>query len=143
MALVSAQVVDALAARLVGNTAAGARVYTDRLHLHPFAESELPAWRVIAEDEPVQIDSTDSVHRHDLLVSATAYTRAVSGLDDALHALAEAGLPFLFADPLPYGLTLEGIARDLVGEGEAAMGAISLKLRTVFFARPNAPGTFV
>jgi hypothetical protein len=52
MALAAAQVVDAVAARLVPVVLSGGRVYTSRLW--PLTEAEIPAWRVTAEDEEVE-----------------------------------------------------------------------------------------
>ena len=139
MALAAAQVIDALAGRLVPLAATAGRVYTSRA----WPLDTLPAWRVTAEAEDVTPPSVGNEHQHDLSVSATGYARAVADLDDALHALAAGGLPLLFADPLPYGLRLAGIERQMSQEGESAVGAITLRLRALYFTDPAAPETII
>jgi hypothetical protein len=141
MTLAAAQVIDAIAARLVPMAATGGRVATSRAH--PWGEAELPAWRVTAEDERVELAMMEPVNQHDLSILARASTRAVADLDDALHALAAAGLALLFALPVPHALQLEGIQRGMASEGEAAVGVITLRLRATFFVDPAAPETLV
>lgn len=139
MALASAQVIDALAARLVPMTATAGRVYTSRAW--PLAT--LPAWRVTAEDEAVEEAATDPFNQHDLTVTASCSSRAVQDLDDVLHALAASGLTLLFAPPVPYALRLSGIQRQLSAEGEAAAGRITLQLQCRYFVAPQAPETII
>lgn len=128
MALAAAQVVDALAARLVGNTSAGSRVYTSRLW--PLTEAELPAWRVVAAQETTEpLDLQTQHYQHLLTVDVRAYARATADLDDTLHALAAAALSALFAAPPPYGLVLQGIDRRMTEEGEAALGELTLRVQ--------------
>jgi hypothetical protein len=139
MALAAAQVIDAIAARLVPMVATGGRVYTSRTW--PLGEADLPAWRVTAEGEDVTRATIDGLNDHSLVVRARAAARATSDIDDTLHALAASGLALLFADPVPYGLQLERIDRDLSTEGEAAVGVISLDMRAQFFVAPATPET--
>jgi hypothetical protein len=140
MALAAAQVVDAIAARLVPMVATGGRVYTSRAW--PLAESELPAWRVTAEDESATPDIvSDGTNRHDLTLNATAYARATADLDDALHALAATGLALLFAPAVPYGLQLQRISRRMGDDGEDALGAITLQLSCIYWVNPASPET--
>jgi hypothetical protein len=141
MALAAAQVIDALAARLVPLAATGGRVYTSRLW--PLAEADLPAWRVTVADEQVERVSLENINLHRLEVTAVAYVRAAANSDDAMHALAAGGLPLLFAAPLPYGLQLTAIDRDAPGDGEAAMGRITLRMQATFFANPAQPETIL
>jgi len=141
MALAAAQVIDALAARLVPLAATGGRVHTSRAW--PLAESGLPAWRVTAADEVVEPASIDGINTHRLDVDAVATVRATADLDDAMHALAAGGLPLLFATPVPYGLQLIGIGRELSTEGEAAVGRITLRLQALFFVAPAQPETIL
>lgn len=138
MALAAAQVVDALAARLAAQTLAGG-VATSRVH--PWAEAELPACRIFAGDEEVNLSALGGdINQHTLRVECQYTTRAVSNLDDQMHALAAAGLPLLFAPPVPYALQLTGITRETVDAGEAAaVGRITLQLQATFFAAPAAP----
>ena len=142
MALAAAQVVDAVAARLVPMVATGGRVYTSRAW--PLAEADLPAWRVTAEDETVEaLDLGPTVQQHELTVVAECSTRSVADLDDALHALAASGLTLLFAGTPPHGLQLRSIDRTLATEGEAAVGRITLTLNATFQTAPNAPETIL
>lgn len=141
MALAAAQVIDALAARLVPMAATAGRVYTSRLW--PLTEASLPAWRLVAADELMERVDLTGLHRHSLELEATAYARATADLDDTLHALVATGLPLLFADPVPYDLTALSISRNVTTEGEAAMGAITLRLMATFYAHPATPETIL
>jgi hypothetical protein len=141
MPLAAQTVVDALAARLVPMSATGGRVATSRTW--PWAESDLPAWRVTAEDEAVEEAATEPFNQHDLTVSASCRSRAVQDLDDVLHALAATGLALLFAPPVPYALRLSGIQRQLSAEGEAAAGRVTLQLQCRYFVAPEAPETII
>jgi hypothetical protein len=140
VALAAAQVIDAIAARLVPMTATGGRVYTSRAW--PLAEASLPAWRVTADDEQVSPAAvTEPVNEHALDINARAFTRSVADLDDALHALAASGLALLFTAPVPHSLELQGIQRQLATEGEAAVGVITLRLRCTYWVNPATPET--
>lgn len=142
MALAAAQVVDAVAALLVPMVATGGRVYTSRAW--PLAESDLPAWRVTAQDESVQmVDISEHLQQHDLAIRCECVTRATDDLDDVLHDLAAAGLTLLFAPTPPYGLNCTRIGRSLQGSDEAAMGAVTLDLAALFFTEPAAPETII
>jgi hypothetical protein len=141
MALAAAQVIDALAARLVPMTATAGRVYTSRAW--PLDEASLPAWRVVAADELVERVALDGTHRHTLDIEATGTARVAADLDDTLHALGSGGLVLLFAPAAPYDLVLSGIQRDITQEGEAAVGAITLRLQATFYANPAAPETIL
>lgn len=138
MALAAAQVIDAVAARLSGATAAGAGVYTSRAW--PLAEADLPAWRVTAEDEAAEsLYVGTNTNEHTLTIECKALARAVQNLDDVLHALAAEGLAALFAAPLLHELQLVSITRALATEGEAAVGAITVSLTAKYLVDPAAP----
>lgn len=141
MALAAAQAIDALAARLVPMPATAGRVYTSRAW--PLDEASLPAWRVTAADELLERVDLTGAHRHTLDVEATAYTRVSADLDDALHALAASGLALLFAPPVPYDLTATAITRAITQQGEATVGAITLRLQATYYANPAAPETLL
>lgn len=141
MPLAAAQVIDALAARLVPVAATAGRVYASRAW--PLDEASLPAWRVVAADEVAERVDLGGLHLHRLEVDATAYTRVVTDLDDALHALASAGLAVLFAGPVPYDLACTGIGRAITQEGEAAVGAITLRLVATYYLNPAQPETLL
>jgi hypothetical protein len=142
MALAAAQVVDALAARLAPQVLGTGGVRTSRTW--PWDEAELPAARVFAADEQV-LESTigDAINQHTLGVDVQYTLRAVADADDAMHALAEAGLALLFAPPLPHGLQLVGINRETTGDGEAANARITLQLQCTYFVAPAAPGVIL
>jgi hypothetical protein len=142
MALAAAQVVDALAARLAPQALGTGGVRTSRLW--PWAEAELPAVRLFAADEQVEISTIgEQINRHTLAVDAQYTLRAVADADDAMHTLAEAGLALLFAEPLPHGLQLAGINREAATEGEAAVTRITLQLQCTYFVAPAAPGVIL
>lgn len=141
MALAAAQVIDALAARLVPLAATGGRVYTSRLW--PLDEASLPAWRITAADEVVEAAGIDGIGVHRLDVDVQGFVRAVADVDDAMHALAVGGLPLLFAPPVPHGLQLLGIGREITTEGEASTGRITLRLQALFYTQPAQPETIL
>lgn len=137
MTLAAAQVIDAVAARLVPLVATGGRVYTSRA----WPLDTLPAWRVTAGDEAIRPATMEPLNEHSLPIEARGFVRATGDLDDALHALAASGLTLLFAPAVPYGLTLEGINRQLSTDGEASVGVITLRLRATFWVDPAQPET--
>lgn len=139
MALAAAQVIDALAARLVPLGTAGG-VHTSRTWPLP---DNLPAWRVTAEDEAVTEAMLSGTNEHQLDVAVRGSTRATADLDDALHALAAAALAALFAPPAPYQLQLSGIRRQMAAEGEAAVGVVSLLVRATYYVDPADPETIL
>lgn len=142
MALAAAQVVDALAARLAPQALGPGGVRTSRLW--PWAESDLPAVRLFAADEQVELDTIgQQINRHTLAVDAQYTLRAVANADAAMHSLAEAGMALLFAEPLPHGLQLTGISRDTATEGEAAVARITLQLQCTYFVAPAQPGAIL
>lgn len=151
MALASAQVIDAVAARLIGKPLVGANVYTSRAW--PLTVAQLPAWKVIAGVETLE-DITihyPGVRTHNLLVECHGVCRSVDDLDDHLHALALEGHRALFdtrADatlqPLRGVLMkLHTVERSLEGEGEAALGGIVLLINVTFRTAENAPEVFI
>jgi hypothetical protein len=141
MTLAAAQVINTLAARLAPMPATSGRVYTSRLW--PLTEADLPAWRITAEGEQVEVAELEGVNMHSLTVSAKAYARATADIDDVLDALASSGLALLYSATVPYGLQLESIDRDLATEGEAAVGVITLTSRAIYFVAPGSPETIL
>ena len=142
MALAAAQVIDAIAARISGATSCGTNVFTSRAW--PIGEEIMPAARIVAGAEQITPEGLgDLLGQHLLDVDATFYVRAVADLDDAMHAIVVAALPAIFAAPVPYGLTLQGIDREMAKEGEAAVGAITVRLQALFFTLPSQPETIL
>jgi hypothetical protein len=135
MALASAQVLDAQAALL--SAAYPGKVFTSRLW--PVTEADVPCWRAIATDEQVTVSMLPGTNEHLLGLSFVGYVRATADVDDAMHTLAAGGLTALFpAIPL-YGLQLDAIERQLVSEGEASLGAITLRCTARFHVTPQTP----
>lgn len=151
--LASAQVIDAIAVRMRGQPIAGSRVFTSRAW--PLAIKDLPAWRVVADDEDIE---PRTIHAggpqlHTLTVKLHGICRAVDHLDDALHALASEAITALFNAPgTPddladlagrVQLVQRSISRELQGEGEATLGAITVTLGAQFNTRASAPDTIL
>lgn len=141
MALAAAQVIDAVAERLVPLPATAGRVHTSRAW--PISQDGLPAWRVTAEDEAVDDVMLDGTNQHQLTVAVRGLVRAVADLDDELHALAAAALAALFAPPAPYELQLTGIRRQMATEGESSVGVVTLLLRATYHVNPSAPEVII
>jgi hypothetical protein len=138
MPLATQTVADAIVARLSGATDAADRVYSD--HPWPFAESELPAWRVEVQGAMLSGDTNE--YRPRIVVSGVV--RATDAVDAELNALVADALPALFAAPIPYGLELDGeIERAHATEDAAAVGRVSLPLRALYFAALTAPETIL
>jgi hypothetical protein len=148
--LASAQAVNGVAALIESVTGMTGKVHTSRAW--PLSEADLPAWRVMADDEEIEAQGVGfpAKQMHDLRVVAHGYARDTTDLDDTLHAMAAAALTKLFESkaatklsPLNCSMSLKRIERDMVSEGEAAMGRISLFLLVRFFTSNNAPETIV
>lgn len=137
MALAAAQVVDAIVALLVPVTLSGGRVYPSRAW--PLDEANLPAWKVFAGDEDINLATINDVEEHQLPIDAHGLVSVVADLDDAMNNLAAAGLTALFAGTPPHNLKCVGISRQVTTEGEAKVGLITLRLETTFFTRQSAP----
>lgn len=142
MTLAAAQVIDALAGFLVPVSLTGGRVITDRMT--PIADDQLPAWRVIAGDETVEPQTLDGVERHTLEVDLRGIARAAVGLDDALSALAAAGLTAVHGGSIAkVNISTIGIGRGMATENESAVGVITVRLQAIFFVIETAPEVIV
>lgn len=154
MALASAQIVDAIAARISGLPLAGTRVYTSRAW--PLGKAGLPAWRVVAVDEVMdpQTVHPNPPQLHELQVELRGHVAAAEDLDDDMHALAVEALTAIFdttppADALAnllagkVKLTQRRIERAMQTEGQADLGLIVITLRAEFRTRAAAPETLV
>lgn len=149
--LAAAQVVQAIADALRTVPAWADKVHTDRAH--PFAEAELPAWRVVADDEDIELATVHwpATEQHTLLVDCEGSVRALDGLDAELNAMAEQALGALFGDLAKAQLGFGGrvtarcsrIGRRQQGDGEAAFGVVTLTLSLGFRVRQNAPDTIL
>ena len=142
MTIAATLAIDAIAARLAPVTLSGGRVFTDRAW--PIDLAELPAWRVMAEDESVERQYVgNAVNQHELTVACEGIVRAVSQLDDSMHALAAAGMTAIFAEPVPYELQLTSIDRRMSSEGDAAVGLITVRLTARYAVNQAAPTVIV
>lgn len=121
----------------------GSNAFTD--HPHPFDESELPAWRVEYEEEPVAAATLAGgifEHRPEIRVRGSVRDTADAG--SALNLIASAALQSIFADPVPYGLEPAGeIRRVSQREGEASVASIEIPLRALFFTSSSDPETII
>lgn len=137
MPLAAQTVAETIRARI------GATAFTD--HPHPFAEGELPAWRVEVTEEEHELATLNGgtvLHRTEIRLKGVA--RAVDGLDAALNAMASTALPLVLASPVPYGIEPAGeITREFASEGEAAVGLIDIPLRATYFTATNDPNTIL
>ena len=151
MPLASAQVTDAIVARLVADGATAGKVFAGRGW--SLDESELPAWVVTAQAESIEPQTIHypALQLHTLNIDAVAKCRAVQDLDDTMHALAEAGISALQSTLARASLSplvnvtmfVVAINRELIAEGEAAIGALTLSLLVTFNTMQNAPGVLV
>lgn len=149
MALAAAQVVEQIAARLSGATAAATRVYTRR----GWPIDAMPAWRVQISDEPVITDGLTypAVQRHELTVDLVGYLDDAAYIDAAMHSLCVQGLQALFGTeaaatlaPLRgVQLELAGIQRRVQSDGAAEAGRITLQLLATFHTLSNDPTTLI
>lgn len=150
--LASGQATHAIATRLTG-LALGARVSTDRAW--PWAEEQLPAWRVVEVDEDIEPLTVHgpALQQHQLQVELQGSARDVEGLDDTLRALAAEALAAVFditppADALAtiapqLQISLRRIERFMAKEGEAAVGRVLITLRVGFRTYARAPETLL
>ena len=150
--LAAAQITHAIADLLRGPgiTPAGERVYTSRAW--PLTEGQLPAWRVVRQQEQVATETLHSpaVERHVLIVDLQGNCRETDGLDDDLDAMASAALSAVFATQSTATLgdrnvtvQLVLIDREFAQEGEAATGRITVSLQVQFFSRADDPETIL
>ena len=151
MPLASAQVIDGIVARLVADGATAGKVFAGRGWSHD--ESELPAWVVTAQAESIEPQTIHypALQIHTLNVDAVVKCRAAQDLDDAMPALAVAGINALqgtlaraaLTPLVNVGVFVTAINRELIAEGEAAIGALTLSLLVTFNTMQNAPGVLV
>lgn len=146
--LASAKVLDQIAENLVaGATGADSRVYTSRFW--PLQEADLPAIKVVAEDELIEPQgiSLPIRLRHELIVAVDGYVKATDNADDAMHTLAYEVMVALFGTDA--AATLEPldsvamrpieIARSIDETGPAQMGRITVRLSIQYWTASNEP----
>jgi hypothetical protein len=139
MTLAAAQVVDAIAARLVGTAAGG--VFTDRAW--PVDAAALPVWKVYATGEAVNPASIGDLEEHELTVECRGIVAAAVGLDDAMHNLAAAGLTAIHASGFSsFSVMTSGITRAMAQENGADVAVVTLRLAAQFYTHASAPEAF-
>lgn len=140
MSTAAKQVVDAIATRLAG---AATLVTTKRLH--PLAESDLPAFKVFRGADDIETSVDGTIERHRLEVMVSGFVRAVDDVDDAIDALLAAGLAAIHGTQhAQFTVTTTEVgALRTVGDGEAALAAIDIRLRSTFHASPTDPSTLL
>lgn len=152
MALASAQVIDSVAARVAATVLfAGTRTTTDRAF--PFDEAELPAARVLAEDEEFEDPTvhTPQIELHELDIGVELRVSALSALDDAMHAAAAQVLTSVHSAAAVSARRALGIkafrtlriSRRMAERGPAKVGAIDITFRARFATRSDAPETIL
>lgn len=146
--LAAAQVRERVQQLLLNATAAGPRVLVGRAW--PLAGDELPAIKLAITGEPISADGMHfpCVQEHELALEVRCFLRDTDDLDTAMDAMAEQVLQVLFADedaarldPLP-NCVMEATGIDRVvrdAEGEAAAGAVSVRLAITFQTLSNEP----
>jgi hypothetical protein len=139
MTLAAAQVVDAIAARLIGTAAGG--VFTDRAW--PIDAGALPAWKVYATQEDVSPGSIGDLEEHQLVVECRGIVAAVTGLDDAMNALAAAGLAAIHASGFANFVALtDGIRRAMAQEAGADVAVVTVLIAAQFYVHASTPEAF-
>lgn len=151
MTLAAAQVIDALAARVAAAALFVGKTYTDRAW--PLDASELPAARVLALDEDIDLATVHapSIQLHELQIVAELRVSAVSGLDDAMHAAAAQVLTSVGSSLARAAFAAAGIktfktrriSRRMEAQGQAAIGAIDITFIAQFNTRSDAPETIL
>lgn len=141
MALASSQVIDAVAARFAVTVAAG-QVFTDRAH--PLEDAQLPSWKIFAGAESIDSATLDGVELHDLDIQCQGFVKAITGLDDAMHALVAAALTQLYATPFNnFTLRTTGINRQMAEVNGADVGLVTLRLQALFHTYASAPEVLI
>lgn len=150
--LASAQVRARVQALLLGQTDAGARVLVGRSW--PLAEVDLPAIKLAITGEAVEaVDMHYPVlQEHSLDLEVRAFVRDLDDAETAMDGIAAQVLAALFGtedaamlEPLPNCvMELRGIDRAVRdAEGEAATGAVAVRLAITFQTVSNNPSTLV
>jgi hypothetical protein len=141
MTLAAAQVVDAIAARLVPTVTAG-HVTADRFH--PITTADCPWWKVFPLGDDIEASTDGATEKHDLTVECRGYVRAVSGGDDAMHALLASGLAAVHgAQAAQWSLQTISVQWQTLSENGADFGAVLLRLRATYYTDRTAPEAFL
>jgi len=141
------QIRQAVVALLTGNTEAGNRVFSSRVH--PLDDAKLPALLVFTPSDDVEKPSMQrprTQHRNLQLV-IEGYVKARGDIDAEADALAQEVETIIGSNP-----TLGGLAKDamlvstttqLSGEGEKPVAVVTLTFVVLYCVKENAPGTLI
>lgn len=141
------QIRQAVVALLNGNTEAGNRVFSSRVH--PLDDAKLPALLVYTPQENIGERSMQRprTQQRPLQLAVEGYLKARGDIDAEADALALEVEQLIAADPTLAGLvkdiSLESTATQLSGEGEKPVAVITLTFAVLYCVKENAPQTAV
>lgn len=139
------QIRQAVVALLNGNTEAGNRVFSSRVH--PLDDAKLPALLVYTPQENIGERSMQRprTQQRQLQLAVEGYLKARGDIDAEADALALEVEQMIAADPTLAGLvkdiSLESTATQLSGEGEKPVAVITLTFAVLYCVKENAPQT--
>jgi hypothetical protein len=139
------QIRQAVVALLNGNTEAGNRVFSSRVH--PLDDAKLPALLVYTPQENIGERSMQRprTQQRQLQLAVEGYLKARGDIDAEADALALEVEQLIAADPTLAGLvkdiSLESTATQLSGEGEKPVAVITLTFAVLYCVKENAPQT--
>lgn len=139
------QIRQAVVALLNGNTEAGNRVFSSRVH--PLDDAKLPALLVYTSQENVGERSMQRprTQQRQLQLAVEGYLKARGDIDAEADALALEVEQLIAADPTLAGLvkdiSLESTSTQLSGEGEKPVAVITLTFAVLYCVKENAPQT--
>lgn len=139
------QIRQAVVALLNGNTEAGNRVFSSRVH--PLDDAKLPALLVYTPQENIGERSMQRprTQQRQLQLAVEGYLKARGDIDAEADALALEVEQLIAADPTLAGLVkdimLESTATQLSGEGERPVAVITLTFAVLYCVKENAPQT--
>lgn len=141
------QIRQAVVALLNGNTEAGNRVFSSRVH--PLDDAKLPALLVYTPQENIGERSMQRprTQQRQLQLMVEGYLKARGDIDAEADALALEVEQLIADDPTLAGLvkdiSLESTATQLSGEGEKPVAVITLTFAVLYCVKENAPQTAV
>lgn len=139
------QIRQAVVALLNGNTEAGNRVFSSRVH--PLDDAKLPALLVYTPQENIGERSMQRprTQERQLQLAVEGYLKARGDIDAEADALVLEVEQLIAADPSLAGLvkdiSLESTATQLSGEGERPVAVITLTFAVLYCVKENAPQT--
>lgn len=139
------QIRQAVVALLNGNTEAGNRVFSSRVH--PLDDAKLPALLVYTPQENIGERSMQRprTQQRQLQLAVEGYLKARGDIDAEADALALEVEQLIASDPTLAGLvkdiSLESSATQLSGEGEKPVAVITLTFAVLYCLKENAPQT--